>query len=134
MALGSRVQNPYSTEWNPGAAFWIATCVIIIFEIASHWRLFTKAGKPGWASIIPIYNAFVLLEIVGRPWWWLLLWLIPVVNIVIGIIVILDLAKSFGKGVGFAIGIILLGPIFIPILAWGDAEYLGPPARPQQAI
>jgi hypothetical protein len=71
----------------------------------------------------------VLLEIVGRPWWWILLWLIPLVNIVVGIIVILDLAKSFGKGVGFALGIIFLTFIFIPVLAWGDAQYQRPPPR-----
>lgn len=120
--------NSDSTGWYPGAAFWIVCFAVFIFEIAAHWKVYTKAGKPGWASIIPFYNAIVLLEIVGRPLWWFLLWLIPGVNIVIGIIVILDLAKSFGKGVGFAIGIILLTPIFIPILAWGDAEYQGPAA------
>jgi hypothetical protein len=109
--------------------FWIVCLVLIIFEIASYWRVYQKAGKPGWASIIPIYNAIVLLEIVGRPWWWILLWLIPLVNIVVGIIVILDLAKSFGKGVGFALGIIFLTFIFIPVLAWGDAQYQGPPPR-----
>jgi hypothetical protein len=109
--------------------FWIVCLVLIIFEIASYWRVYQKAGKPGWASIIPIYNAIVLLEIVGRPWWWILLWLIPLVNIVVGIIVILDLAKSFGKGVGFALGIMFLTFIFIPVLAWGDAQYQGPPPR-----
>ena len=109
--------------------FWIVCLVVIVFEIASHWRLYEKAGKPGWASIIPIYNALVLLQIVGRPWWWFLLWLIPVVNIVVGIIVVVDLAKSFGKGTGFALGIIFLGFIFIPVLAWGDARYQGPPPR-----
>jgi uncharacterized membrane protein YoaK (UPF0700 family) len=90
--------------------------------------VYEKAGKPGWASIIPIYNALVLLEIVGRPWWWILLCLIPVVNIVVGIIIVVDLAKSFGKGIGFAVGLILLGFIFVPVLAWSDAQYLGPSA------
>jgi hypothetical protein len=123
------VQNPYTTGWHPGATFWIVWCVVIIFEIASHWRVYEKAGKPGWASIIPIYNALVLLEIIGRPWWWILLCLIPLVNIVVGIIIVVDLAKSFGKGVGFALGIIFLGVIFIPVLAWGDAQYQGPPPR-----
>jgi len=121
------VQDPYASS-GPGLVFWIVWGVVIIFEIASYWRVFEKAGKPGWASIIPIYNAFVLLQIVGRPWWWFLLCLIPVVNIVVGIMITLDLAKSFGKGVGFAVGIILLGFIFIPVLAWGDAQYQGPAA------
>jgi hypothetical protein len=114
--------------WRPGPVFWIAWCIFIIFEIASWWKVFEKAGKPGWASLIPIYNAIVILQIAGRPWWWILLYLIPLVNIVIGVIVMIDFAKSFGKGVGFAIGIMLLGFIFIPILAWGDAEYRGPAA------
>jgi hypothetical protein len=109
--------------------FWIVCLVVIIFEIASHWRVYEKAGKPGWASLIPIYNALVLLQIVGRPWWWILLCLIPLVNIVVGIIIMVDLARSFGKGVGFALGIIFLGFIFIPVLAWGDAQYQGPPPR-----
>jgi hypothetical protein len=122
------VQDPYTTGWHPGAAFWIVWCVFIIFEIASWWKVFEKAGKPGWAAIIPIYNAIVILEIAGRPLWWILLYLIPLVNIVVGVIVLIDFAKSFGKGVGFAVGIILLTFIFIPILAFGDAQYQGPAA------
>ncbi|HNR03189.1 MAG TPA: DUF5684 domain-containing protein [Anaerolineaceae bacterium] len=99
---------------------------VIAFFIYCMWRIFVKAGKPGWAAIVPIYNVLVELEIVGRPWWWLLLLLVPVVNIVIGVIVLLDLAKVFGKSTGFGIGLIFLSFIFIPILAFGDARYLGP--------
>ena len=94
--------------------------------IASMWTIFSKAGKPGWASIVPIYNLIVLLEIVGKPWWWLFLMLIPIVNIVILIIVWHNLSLSFGKGGGFTVGLILLGIIFLPILAFGDAKYVGP--------
>ncbi len=97
------------------------------------WKLYTKAGKPGWAPIIPIYNWVVLLEIVGRPLWWIILLLIPVVNFVILIIVAIDLAKSYGKGGGFAVGLILLTPIFVLMLAFGDAQYVGPAARPKLA-
>lgn len=100
--------------------------LVIVFYIYCLWRIFVKAGKPGWAAIVPIYNILVELEIVGRPWWWLLLMFVPVVNVVIGIIVLLDLAKVFGKSSGFGIGLILLAFIFIPILAFGDAKYLGP--------
>ena len=99
---------------------------IIVLMIASIWTIFSKAGKPGWASIVPIYNLIVLLEIVGKPWWWLLLMLIPIVNIVILIIVWHNLSLSFGKGGGFTVGLILLGIIFLPILAFGDAKYVGP--------
>ena len=85
---------------------------IIVLVIAGMWKMFTKAGQPGWAAIIPILTLYFLCKIAGRPGWWLILMLIPIVSLVIMIIVMLDLAKSFGKGVGFAIGLILLGFIF----------------------
>ncbi len=94
------------------------------------WMTFEKAGKPGWASIIPIYNGIVMLQIAGRPVWWFFLYLIPLVNIIIGFIVMIDFAESFGKGVGFALGLIFLPIIFFPILAWGDAQYQGPRTAP----
>ena len=100
--------------------------VVILFYVYCTWRIFEKAGKPGWAAIVPIYNMLVELEIIGRPWWWLLLMLVPVVNVVIGVIILLDLAKVFGKSSGFGLGLIFLAFIFIPILAFGDAKYLGP--------
>ena len=98
---------------------------IAIFLIASAWTVFTKAGKPGWASIIPIYNIIVLLEIVKKPWWWILLLLIPLVNLIISFLIMNALAESFGKGAGFAVGLFFLGFIFIPILAFTDARYQG---------
>ena len=98
---------------------------IIVLMVASIWTIFAKAGKPGWASIIPIYNLIVLLEVVGKPWWWLFLMFIPIVNIIILIIVYHNLSLSFGKGGGFTVGIILLGIVFIPILAFSDATYVG---------
>lgn len=100
---------------------------VIVFMIAAYWKIFEKAGKPGWAAIIPIYNLVVLLEIVGKPVWWIILFLIPIVNIVIAIIVVNGLAKSFGKDVGFTIGLLLLGIVFYPILGFGDAKYQGAP-------
>jgi hypothetical protein len=106
----------------------VALLVIIVIGIAGLWGVFTKAGKPGWAAIIPIYNFIVMLRIVGRPIWWIILCLIPLVNFVIGFILILDLAKSFGKGGGFAIGLLLLPFIFYPILGFGSAQYRGPAA------
>lgn len=81
------------------------------------------AGQPGWSSIIPIYNLIVWLRIVGRPLWWIILFFVPFVNIVISIIITYQLAKVFGKGVGFTIGLILLPFIFYPILAFGQATY-----------
>ena len=101
---------------------------ILVAVLAGAWQMFAKAGKPGWAAIIPIYNAIVLLEICGRPIWWILLLLIPCVNIVIAIIVWIDVAKSFGKSEIFGIGLAFLGFIFIPILGFGSAQYVGPSA------
>ena len=103
--------------------------LVLILMIVSGWKIFTKAGKPGWAVIIPIYNIIVLLEIVGKPWWWLLLMLIPVLNIILCIWVTNLLSKSFGKGVGFTIGLIILCIIFVPILGLGKVEYKGPAGK-----
>ena len=104
---------------------WVA---IAVFYLAAFWRIFTKAGQPGWAGLIPIYNYIVLMKIIGRPWWWILLFLVPIVNIVVLFIVYIDLAKSFGRSTGFGVGLALLGIIFLPILAWGPATYQGPTA------
>lgn len=101
--------------------------VLVIFSIIVMWMIFEKAGQAGWKAIIPIYNVIVLLQIVGKPWWWLLLiCFIPIVNIILSIWVINLLAKSFGKGVGFTIGLIILPFIFFPILAFGKASYTKP--------
>lgn len=112
-----------------GIVTWLISVAVGIFVIICVWKIYTKAGKPGWASIVPIYNILVLLEIVGRPWWFLLLMLVPVVNVVISIMIIFDEAKVFGKGVGFGFGLLLLSPIFNALLAFGDATYKGPIAN-----
>ena len=102
---------------------------IIIFVIAGLWKTFTKAGKPGWACLVPIYNMVVLLQIAGRPVWWFLILLIPFINIIVIFVVVMDIAKAFGKGAGFGLGLFFLGPIFYPILGFGSAQYEGAPAR-----
>jgi hypothetical protein len=96
--------------------------------IASMWLMFTKAGQPGWAAIIPIFNVYTLLKVVGRPGWWLILYIIPIVDVIVQIIVCLDLARSFGKGGGFALGLIFLPFIFYPVLGFGRDRYVGPAA------
>ncbi len=110
----------------PGTGFWILIIFLIAFYVYVYWRIFEKAGKPGWAALIPIYNTIILLEIVGKPWWWLLLFLIPVVNIIFAIWMLNLLSLSFGKGVGFTLGLLFLNVIFYPILAFSNAEYIGP--------
>jgi len=102
---------------------------IVAFYLYTYWRIFEKAGKPGWAAIIPIYNTIIMLEIVGKPWWWILLFLIPGVNIIFAIWMVNLLSLSFGKGVGFTLGLIFLSFIFYPILAFGLAEYKGPAGK-----
>jgi len=109
----------------------IISLLIALLMIVAMWKVFTKAGQPGWASIIPIYNLYIWCKIVGRPWWWILLMLIPFVNFIILIILCIDTAKSFGKGVGFGIGLALLGIIFWPILGFGSAQYQGAAATPK---
>jgi len=126
--LLGQVEYSYSASSQgqaPGPLFWIFWLAFMILMIAACWKIFTKAGQPGWASIIPIYNWYILCKIVGRPGWWVILLLIPFVNFIVGIILCIDLAKSFGKGVGFGIGLILLGVIFFPILGFGSAQYQG---------
>ena len=103
--------------------FMVVYLAVILLIVASMWKIFVKAGKPGWAAIVPIYNLIVLLEISGKPVWWFLLMLIPFVNIVILAMVCIALAKNFGKGAGFGLGLLFLSPIFYPILAFGDARY-----------
>ncbi len=126
--LGQVDYSASSQGQAPGPLFWIFYLAFTILILAAWWKIFTKAGQPGWASIIPIYNLYVWCKIVGRPWWWLLLMLIPFVNFIIAIILLIDLAKSFGKGVGFGIGLLLLPFIFFPILGFGSAQYEGPTA------
>jgi len=108
-----------------GFIIFLVELAIIILIVAGFWKTFEKAGKPGWASIIPIYNVIILLQIAGRPIWWIVLMLIPVVNLVIGIIVALDVAKRFGKSPLFGVGLAFLGFIFYPVLGFGDAQYTG---------
>ncbi len=99
---------------------------IVVFYLYVYWRIFEKAGKPGWAAIIPIYNILIMLSIVGKPWWWFLLFFIPGVNIIFLVWMVNLLSLSFGKGVGFTLGLLFLKPIFYPILAFSNAEYKGP--------
>lgn len=122
-------QVDYSTQGEPPSPVsMIFALLVALLIIVAMWKVFTKAGQPGWASIIPIYNLYIWCKIVGRPWWWILLMLIPFVNFIICIILCIDLAKSFGKGVGFGLGLALLGIIFFPILGFGSAQYQGPAA------
>ena len=96
--------------------------VVVVFVIAGIWKTFTKAGYPGWACLVPIYNVIVLMQIAGRPVWWFLLMFVPLVNIIVTFVVVMDIAKAFGKGAGFGLGLFFLGFIFYPILGFGEGD------------
>lgn len=111
-----------------GIGMTIVIAAIALLMIASLWKLFTKAGEPGWAAIVPIYNIIVWLRIAGKPAWWVVLMLIPFVNMVVAIIASIEFAKAYGKGVGFGLGLAFLGVIFYPLLAFGSTSYSPLPA------
>ena len=105
------------------SALTIPILILAVVQIIAYWKIYEKAGQPGWAAIVPIYNIIVLLDIVGKPRWWILLLFIPFVNIVIGIIITHGLSKAFGHGAGFTLGLIFLSLIFLLILAFGSSQY-----------
>ena len=111
-----------------GVIFLLIYIALIVLVIAGMWKTFAKAGQPGWGAIVPFLNFYFLMKIVGRPGWWILLMFIPFVQVIIGIIVMNDLSKSFGRGVGTTLGLIFLSPIFFCILGFGSAQYQGPVA------
>jgi hypothetical protein len=126
-SLLAQVDYSYTTEGRPpGPLFWICWLVFVVLMIAALWKVFSKAGHPGWAAIIPIVNIYFLCKVAGRTGWWVILTFIPIVNFIIWIILCIDIAKNFGKGVGFGIGLLLLPIIFYPILGFGSAQYQGP--------
>jgi len=126
----------YEYEYGYGSTAlptWAIILIIAIwlFMIICYWKVFTKAGQPGWAAIIPIYNIYIMTKIGGKPGYWTLLCLIPIVNIVFLIWLTNMISKSFGKDEGFTAGLLLLSIIFYPILAFGPAKYQGPYGNPE---
>jgi hypothetical protein len=107
------------------AGLFVPLLALLVLYIAAYWRVFEKAGQPGWAAIIPIYNSYIMIKIAGRPGWWLLLFFIPIVNFFLLLIISIDVAKNFGKTVGFGFGLWILSFIFYPILGFGSAVYIG---------
>ena len=99
-----------------GAGFFVVYAAVVVLMLVAQWKIFVKAGEPGWACIVPVYNLIVLVKIASKPDWWVILFFVPFVNIVIGILVAVNLARNFGQSDGFAIGLILLPVIFYPVL------------------
>jgi len=115
------------------ALFFLVFIAIFVVAIAGMWKMFEKAGQPGWGCLIPIYNIVLMVRIAGKPDIWILFMLIPLVNLVFSILLAIEIAKRFGQGTGFGIGLILLPIVFYPILGFGDARYLGPQALSRTA-
>ncbi len=136
-AMDGRCADPFPFLAFVGG-FLIIGFLLVCIMVAANWQVFTKAGKPGWAALIPIYNLVVFLQIAGKPVWWILLSFIPFVSLVVWILVIDALSKSFGKDSWFTVGLFFLPFVFLPILGFGDAQYRGfattatptPPATP----
>ena len=126
--MGELAQVTYNTSGAGAGAILLWVAVFYAILVIPYWVIFTKAGQPGWPALIPIYSTYILLKIVGRPGWWLVLFIIPLVNFVILIIVMNDVSKSFGHGVGFTLGLVFLSLIFVYILAFGSSTYRGPAA------
>lgn len=96
---------------------------LMVFYIMVYWKLFVKAGKPGWACLVPIYNIIVYLEICGKPLWWIILFFVPFVNIVIALMLLYEFVKKFGKDTTFFVLTIFFSFVTMPMLAFGSAEY-----------
>lgn len=106
-----------------GGVFWVFWLIWLVLILVAGWKMYVKAGQQGWVSLIPIINILGLLKIVHRPWWWILLLMIPFVNVVVGIIIMLDLAKAFGHGVGMALVLVFLTVIGYLVLGFGGSQY-----------
>jgi hypothetical protein len=99
--------------------------VYFVFLVASWWRIFAGAGLAGWGALVPIYNVYLMCRCAQRPGWWVLLFFVPGLNLVVWAMVLWDIAKEFGQSEGFAVGLIVLYPIFVPVLAFREAPYGG---------
>ena len=116
-------QQPSAGAGIVGVILYLA---FFIYILVAMWKLYEKAGEPGWKALIPFYNIYTLLHIAGKPGWWLVLMLIPIVNVIVLIITMAGLAQAFGKSTAFTVGLILLSPIFIGILGLGNCTYTKP--------
>ena len=107
--------------------FIILISIYLIFLLAGKWATFEKAGEKGWKSLIPIYNTVIILKMVGKPWWWVLLYIIPPVGIVIHVMVSHLLSQSFGQGIIYTIGLYFFSPVFYLLIGFKKSiEYVGP--------
>jgi hypothetical protein len=125
-----------SQGMDPGAlaVFWsvymIVALAIAVFSIAGLWKMFGKAGRPGWAAIIPIYNTYVLLKVAGMSGWWLLGFFVPFLNIFVALYLWWKVSEAYGHGFGYFLGLWFLTPIFLMMLGFGKSQYQLPRYQP----
>ena len=105
---------------NLGSSILLMQLAILVISTVAIWKVFSRAGKPGWAALIPIYNFYVILKIGNQPGWWVILLFVPLVNIVIVTMALISLAQRFGRGAGFGLGLTFLPFLFFPLLAFRD--------------
>jgi hypothetical protein len=105
--------------------FLLVSLLITVVTLAGIWKIFVKAGHPGWTSLVPLYNVILWLQMIGRPWWYLAALFFPGVNAILWLIIAFGTARSFGRGILFALGVTFLPFIFIPIIGFGQAAYIG---------
>lgn len=108
------------------AAYYVGLAIFYVLLVIAFWKMFEKAGEEGWKSIIPLYNTYILYKLTWGNGWFFLLNFIPCVNVVVSIITCFKTAKAYGKGIGFGFGLLFLYNIFLLILGFGSAEYVGP--------
>ncbi|MDE6881859.1 MAG: hypothetical protein K2P48_01950 [Lachnospiraceae bacterium] len=120
------MDETYALAWGVIAVYVIVVLAVAVISLVGMWKIFVKAGKPGWAAIVPIYNTYCLFEISFGTGWLFLLCLVPCVNVVITIIMWIKLAQAFDKGAAYGIGILFLPVVFLPMLGFSDAQYIGP--------
>ena len=107
----------------------LVMAAMFIACLVGIWKMFKKAGQPGWGSLIPFYNVYLLLKIAEKPGWWLVLFVIPIVNLYALVVVSINIAKAFGKGIGFAIGLMILNVPLYAFLGLSKAQYVGVPGN-----
>ena len=114
-----------------GGFFSLLYIAFYVLAFIGLWKMFVKAGHPGWGAIIPFYNLYLLLKVARRPGWWLILFFIPLVNIIIWLVVALDVSRNFGHGAGYGILLWIFPYIMFIVLGWGTDQYRG--AQPAMA-
>jgi len=119
----SSVSVPLQSSDVGGVGILLVQLAILVVFVAGMWKVFEKAGEPGWAAIIPIYNIYVMIKISGNAWWWLILMLIPLINAIAFAKINIDVADKFGQGLLFGLGLWILGFVFWPVLGFGDYQY-----------